>query len=178
MSEEQGKIVLMIMQFLPPVFFFGIVLGGIIKATAFIGADEVAIAERLGKFQGVLKSGLRFVVPMIDQIRYRQKIRQEFMLPRDGYISNDRVAFEVTGTFSIEIIDFAKAIYGVADFRESLQELAYQALKNEIAKMERLSVATARAFLKASVADALNNVTGKWGIAITDVTIEDVRQVG
>ena len=178
MSEEQLKIALSIVQYLPAVVLLLFSVNAIKKATALIRADEVAIVHRLGRFQRILKGGLHFVVPMIDQVNDRQKIRQAIPVPKHGYVSNDRVAFEVMGVISIKIVDLKEAMYQAADFRASLQELTHQALKKEIGQMERLSVMTSKSHLTGVATSALNNVAEKWGIAITDVTIEDVRQVG
>ncbi len=149
----------------------------IIVAKAFIvivRPYEVALVERLGKFDRILKSGIHFVIPLIERVipvDLREKVVD---IPEQEVICKDNVVVTVDGIVYYQIVDPKKAIYNVADYLVAIIQLAQTSLRSIIGEMELDETLSNREKINVRLREEIDHTTDKWGIKITRVEIKRI----
>lgn len=70
----------------------------------------------MGRFESILKPGLAILIPIIDQIRYVQNLKEIALeIPAQSAITQDNVTLELDGVLYFKIVDPYKASYGNHD---------------------------------------------------------------
>lgn len=90
-----------------------------------IGPDEGAVITRFGKPSSVLQEGGHYILtwPLIHDIMTVTMTRQIVDVPTQDVLTKDRIPVCMNVSVEYVISDPYKAIYGVEDFDECLQEL-------------------------------------------------------
>ena len=76
------------------------------------------IVERLGKYKGTLQAGFTILVPFLDKVRYKHSLKEQAIdVASQTCITRDNIAVEVDGILYLQVIDPAKASYGIEDYK-------------------------------------------------------------
>ena len=162
-------------QLLIVLIFLGILLAALAAASVVIIQEyERGVVLTLGRFSGVRRPGLRFILPVIqqmDRVDTREKVVD--ILPQD-IITKDNVLVKVNGVVYYRVHDPRLAILDTADYDASTREMAQATLRasvgghdlDELSDPERLSVEIQR---------ALEVKTESWGIKVSNVEIKEVE---
>jgi len=135
---------------------------------------EVALVERLGKFDRVLKSGIHFVIPLIERV-IKVDLREKVVdVPEQEVICKDNVVVTVDGVIYYQIVDPKKAIYNVDDYLWAIVQLAQTTLRSIIGEMELDEVLSNREKINVRLREEIDNITDKWGIKVTRVEIKRI----
>ena len=134
---------------------------------------ERGVVLTLGRFTGIRKPGLRFVIPVLQKME-RLDMRQKVVdiQPQD-IITKDNVLVKVNGVVYYRVQDPELAILRNEDYNASTKEMAQATLRasvgthelDELSDPERLSVEIQR---------ALEVKTEAWGIKVANVEIKEV----
>ncbi len=135
---------------------------------------ERGVVLTLGRFSGIRSPGLRFVIPVVQQMELvdnREKVVD--ILPQE-IITKDNVLVKVNGVVYYRVHDARLAILDTADFDASTREMAQSTLRSsvgthdldELSDPERLNVEIQR---------ALEVKTEPWGIKVSNVEIKEVE---
>ena len=135
---------------------------------------ERGVVLTLGRFSGIRNPGLRFVIPVVQQMELvdnREKVVD--ILPQE-IITKDNVLVKVNGVVYYRVYDARLAILDTADFDASTREMAQSTLRasvgthelDELSDPERLNVEIQR---------ALEVKTEPWGIKVSNVEIKEVE---
>ncbi len=161
-------------QLLIVLVFFGILLAALAAASVVIIQEyERGVVLTLGRFSGIRRPGLRFILPVIQQMQ-RVDTREKVVdiLPQD-IITKDNVLVKVNGVVYYRVHDPRLAILDTADYDASTREMAQSTLRasvgthelDELSDPERLSVEIQR---------VLEVKTESWGIKVSNVEIKEV----
>jgi regulator of protease activity HflC (stomatin/prohibitin superfamily) len=75
----------------------------------FVPHQEEWIVERFGKFCKTLKSGLNVLIPVIDQIKYIQSLKEQAIeIPSQSAITEDNVTLHIDGVLYLKVFDSYK----------------------------------------------------------------------
>ncbi len=97
----------------------------LVKLVLIVQMKEVCVIERLGKFRAVMQPGLHFLIPFFDRVAYRHETREQVLdIPSQSCISRDNIQINVDGLVYIQVMDGAKASYGIEDYRRASVNLA------------------------------------------------------
>ncbi|MCW7498219.1 paraslipin [Leptospira levettii] len=148
----------------------------IIKKTIIIVPEQsVFIKERLGVLNGVLKSGFYFMIPFVDQIRYRQNLKEQTIdIDPQVCITKDNVSVEVDGVLYLKVIDGEKASYGIDNFMLATTQLAQTTLRSEIGKLIFDNLLSERDEINGRVVSNIDRATDPWGIKVTRYEIRNI----
>ena len=135
---------------------------------------ERGVVLTLGRYSGIRNPGLRFVIPVLQQMELvdnREKVVD--ILPQE-IITKDNVLVKVNGVVYYRVHDARLAILDTADFDASTREMAQSTLRSsvgthdldELSDPERLNVEIQR---------ALEVKTEPWGIKVSNVEIKEVE---
>ncbi|KRX71773.1 Cactin, partial [Trichinella sp. T6] len=120
--------------------------------------------------------GLNILVPIIDQIKYIQSLKEiAIEIPQQSAITIDNVALNIDGVLYLRIVDPYKASYGVEEPEFAITQLAQTTMRSEVGKITLDTVFRERESLNESIVFALNKAASPWGITCMRYEIRDMK---
>jgi len=172
----------------------------IIKGIQKVPDGRSRVVERLGRRHKILKPGLGFIVPFLDQVK---KDGLNIFTFRDGKMINlverkgDIVMSETrldpppkemiakdNSEVNVDIIGFfritepAKTVYDVDNVYESLQSLMETTLRQEVGKLDSDTLIASRDILSEKLRNNVTEAAISWGIQVTRIEIESIEFAG
>lgn len=160
---------------------------------------EVIILERLGNFHTILRPGIHFVIPFVDQPRkvfwtfIREDTRSKelyhyneyieridlreavYDFPKQNVITKDNVMMEINALLYFQITDPKAAIYEVANLPQAIEKLAQTTMRNIIGSMDLDETLTSRDKINEKLRAILDDATDKWGLKVNRVELQEVN---
>ena len=151
--------------------------------------SHCVIIERFGKFNRVASQGLRFAIPLIDSIRHVPEwgrsanklgcqielTEQQTDTPSRQCHTSDNVSVMANASVYWRIVDPVRALYEVDVLPKSVEDIALNALRANIGKLELDSLLGERERLNELIASQLSKTADKWGIRFTRVEIQELQ---
>ena len=153
---------------------FLIVMITIKKGVQIVRPFEKGVIERLGKFSRMLSPGFHIIIPYIDHL-IKVDIR-EIVLDVDPQevITKDNVGVTVDAVIYYLVVDPAKVLYKVGDFREAASKLAQTSLRNVIGELSLDACLTSREVINGKLKVILDNATDPWGVRVGRVELKRI----
>lgn len=147
----------------------------LMKSIYIVPQQHAYVVERLGKFRTVLQPGLAFVIPFVDQIRYRHLLKEiPLDVPSQVCITRDNTQLQVDGIIYFQVTDPRLASYGSSDYVLAISQLAQTTLRSVIGRMELDKTFEERTLINASVVAALDEAAVNWGVKVLRYEIKDL----
>ncbi|HLP87651.1 MAG TPA: stomatin-like protein [Nostocaceae cyanobacterium] len=161
------------------IFWVLVFLGGgsamAASSVKIINQGNEALVERFGRYDRKLKPGLRVVVPVLDQVVYRETIREKVLdIPPQKCITRDNVGIEVDAVVYWRIVDMEKAWYKVENLQSAMVNLVLTQIRSEMGQLELDETFTARAQINELLLRDLDVATDPWGVKVTRVELRDI----
>jgi regulator of protease activity HflC (stomatin/prohibitin superfamily) len=135
----------------------------------------VFIIERLGKYFATLEAGFHILIPFVDKVAYRHSMKEMVMdVPPQVCITKDNISVEVDGILYIQIVDPAKASYGVTNYEFATTQLAQTTMRSEIGKIELDRTFEEREKINMEIVAAVDKASIPWGIKVTRHEIKNI----
>ena len=151
---------------------FGSGLAGSVK---IVKEKEEYLIESLGSYKKKLEPGLNFVVPVIDQVVYKDTIREKVLdVPAQSCITRDNVSITVDAVVYWRIMDMYKAFYKVENLRDAMVNMVLTQIRSEMGKLELDQTFTARTEINEILLRELDIATDPWGVKVTRVELRDI----
>lgn len=134
---------------------------------------ERGVVLTLGRFSGVRRPGLRFVVPVLqkmEKVDTREKVVD--ILPQE-IITKDNVLVKVNGVVYYRVHDPRRAILDTENYNDSTREMAQATLRSSVGTHE-LDELSDPERLNHEIQRALEVKTEPWGIKVSNVEIKEV----
>ncbi len=136
---------------------------------------EKAVMLRFGKFTGLKKPGLFFMLPVIDKVAefVDQRIRvSDFSA--ETTLTGDTVPVNVDAIAFWMVWDAQKAVLEVEQFEQAVVLSAQTALRNAIGRYDLAVLLSERDRLGQEIQAVLDEKTSAWGITTQAVEIRDI----
>lgn len=147
----------------------------ILAGLRVVNQYERAVKFRLGRYNGTLNPGLRWIIPVIDRI-VKVDIRVIATdIPAQEVISKDNVPMKVNGVVFFKVISSEKAVLEVEQYQYAISQLAQSALRDMTGKAELDTVLAKREEIGDQIKKVVDSETDPWGIKVTDVKIKDIE---
>lgn len=147
----------------------------LLKLVLIVPMREVCVIERLGKFRAVLHPGLHFLIPFIDRVAYRHEIREQVLdIPAQSCISRDNIQIDVDGLVYIQVMDGAKASYGIEDYRRASVNLAQTTMRSEVGKLKLSQTFSERDTLNETIVREIDKASDPWGIKVLRYEVKNI----
>ena len=156
---------------------FALALGGgtLVKSVRVINQGDEALVERLGSYNRKLEPGLSFVNPFLDNIVYKQTIREKVLdIPPQQCITRDNVSITVDAVVYWRIVDLEKAYYKVENIQSAMVNLVLTQIRSEMGQLELDDTFTARSQINELLLRDLDIATDPWGVKVTRVELRDI----
>ncbi|XP_048584216.1 stomatin-like protein 2, mitochondrial [Nematostella vectensis] len=142
----------------------------------FVPQQEAWVIERFGKFNRILSPGLAILIPIIDEIKYVQSLKEMAIeIPSQSAITLDNVTLHLDGVLYLRVVDPYKASYGVEDPEFAVTQLAQTTMRSELGKISLDNVFQERDTLNHNIVAAINHAAEVWGIRCLRYEIRDIQ---
>ena len=166
------------MEYLSTIVTIGVVLlvvVTIIRTARIVPQKMAFIVERLGKYAKTLDAGFHILVPFIDRVAYKHSLKEVAVDgPSQTCITRDNIAVEVDGVLYLQVMDAAKASYGIENFMFASTQLAQTTMRSEIGKLDLDRTFEERVAINAAIIQAVDKASDPWGVKITRYEIKNI----
>jgi regulator of protease activity HflC (stomatin/prohibitin superfamily) len=153
-----------------------LIVVAIIKAARIVPQKSASIVERLGKYAKTLEAGFHILIPFIDRVAYKHSLKEVAVdVPSQSCITRDNIAVEVDGVLYLQVMDPAKASYGIDNFMFASTQLAQTTMRSEIGKLELDRTFEEREAINGAIIAAVDKASDPWGIKITRYEIKNIE---
>lgn len=145
----------------------------------FVPQQEAWVIERFGKFSKILAPGLAILIPLIEEIKYTQSLKEVAIeVPSQSAITLDNVTLQLDGILYYRVEDPYQASYGVEDCEYAVTQLAQTTMRSELGKITLDKIFQERTSLNANIVNAISEAASAWGIKCLRYEIRDIQLPG
>ncbi len=147
----------------------------ILRSIKVIPQQNAFVVERLGKFHEVLQPGFNIIIPFFDRVAYRHSLKETAMdIPEQICITKDNVQVAVDGVVFAQVIDPAKASYGISNYQFAVIQLAQTTMRSEIGKIDLDKTFEERTNINGAIVSAIDEASSGWGVKILRSEIKNI----
>jgi len=168
-----------------PILILAIVIPLVVIAYAVVSSlrivrpTEKGLVERFGKYHRFVEGGITLLVPFVDRIIKVNVTERMTPVQRQDVITKDKVFMGVDAVVFYRIKQDEQSVkasqYAVASYAAQIDTLARTVLRDIIGGMDMAIANTSRPIINASLKNALDEQTEKWGIEIVRAEIKDLE---
>lgn len=149
----------------------------VLAKTAKVVPQQTAyVIENLGRYSRTLQAGFHILVPFIERVAYKHNLKEEAIdIPEQVCITKDNVQVGVDGVLYLQVLDAAKASYGITNYRFAIIQLAQTTLRSEIGKIDLDRTFEARGTINANVVSELDHASASWGVKVLRYEIKNIN---
>jgi regulator of protease activity HflC (stomatin/prohibitin superfamily) len=148
----------------------------IAKTAVVVPQQNAYVVERLGKFSRVLDAGFHILVPFMERVAYRHTLKERAVdIIEQVCITRDNVQVGVDGVLYMQVLDPARASYGIGDYLFAISQLAQTTLRSEIGKIELDRTFEERGSINANVVTELDKASEPWGVKVLRYEIKNIN---
>jgi regulator of protease activity HflC (stomatin/prohibitin superfamily) len=153
-----------------------IVVIAILKGARVVPQRSAFVVERLGKFSRTLDAGFHVLIPFLDRVTAKHSLKEQVIdVASQMCITRDNIAIEIDGVLFLQVLDPARATYGVTDYFMAASQLAQTTLRSEIGKMDLDRTFEERDSINANIVDALDKACEPWGVKVMRYEISNIN---
>jgi len=147
-----------------------------IKTARIVPQKSAFIVERLGKYAKTLEAGFHILFPFIERVAYKHSLKEVAVdVPSQSCITRDNIAVEVDGVLYLQVMDPAKASYGIDNYMFASTQLAQTTMRSEIGKLELDRTFEEREAINSAIIAAVDKASDPWGVKITRYEIKNIE---
>ncbi|MCQ2388951.1 MAG: paraslipin [Kiritimatiellae bacterium] len=162
-----------------PLVFLGIVafivVVAILKTAIIVPQKTAYIVERLGKYRCTLEAGFHILIPFFDNVAYKHTLKEQAIdVPPQECITKDNIMVSVDGILYMQVMDPAKASYGIGNYLFATTQLAQTTMRSEMGKLDLDRSFEERTNINAAIVNAVDKASDPWGIKVTRYEIKNI----
>jgi regulator of protease activity HflC (stomatin/prohibitin superfamily) len=148
----------------------------LLKTAVVVPQQNAYVIERLGKFSRALDAGFHILYPFLERIAYRHTLKEQAIdIPEQICITNDNVQVGVDGVLYMQVLDPARASYGIGNYMFAISQLAQTTLRSEIGKIDLDRTFEERGAINANVVSELDKASDPWGVKVLRYEIKNIN---
>lgn len=141
-----------------------------------IRSNDMALVERLGKYNRQLEPGVNLVLPLVDKIVcHYSRAEQILNIPPQEAITKDNVYIKIDAVVYWQMMDLEKAYYNIDKLEQALESLINTTLRAEIGRMNLEDTVSATKDINRILLQQVDDVTANWGVKVTRVQVEHLE---
>ncbi len=152
----------------------GAVIIIILASLKVVYSYERGVLFTLGKFSGLLKPGLRLVIPVIqkwDRIDLRTRVID---VPNQDCITMDNISVNVNAVLYFRVMAAEKAVIKVENFVYAISQLAQTTMRDVVGEVTLDQLLSKRDALSNRIQQLVDKATDPWGIKIQSVELKHI----
>jgi len=136
---------------------------------------ERGVRFTLGRFSGIIRPGLRFVIPII-QTWQKVDIRIKVIdVPDQDAITKDNVSIKVNAVLYFKVVDAEKAIIQVEHYGYAVSQLAQTTMRDVVGEVSLDDLLSKRDAVSSKIRLIVDKATDPWGIKVESVELKHVE---
>ena len=153
-----------------------VVITVIVKTAVVVPQQSAYVVERLGRYSSTLQAGFHILFPFVERIAYRHSLKESAIdIPEQVCITKDNVQVGIDGVLYLQVLDAARASYGISDYYFAISQLAQTTLRSEIGKIDLDRTFEERATINVNVVNELDKATEPWGVKVLRYEIRNIN---
>ncbi len=152
-----------------------IVLMFLISGIRQVKEYERVVVFRLGRFKAVKGPGLFWINPIIDKAILIDLRVQVLDFPKQEMITKDNIPVFLNAVAYYHVIDPAKAVIRVRNFREAIYQLGQTTIRAVVGRMELDELLTHREKVNSEIRAILDEATDEWGVNISRTELKELE---
>jgi regulator of protease activity HflC (stomatin/prohibitin superfamily) len=157
-------------------------IGIVVLAALFFLATAIKVVPeyqrlvvfRLGRCIGDRGPGLIILIPIVDRpvrVDLREQVRE---IPQQTAITKDNAPINIDFIWFYKVLDPTNSVLQVGNFEMAAQGMATTTLRAVIGGILLDDVLTEREHINNILRTRLDEVTGRWGVKVTNVEIREI----
>ena len=154
-----------------------VVLAGLgLSGVNVTSSSRSMLVERLGKYDRQLRPGLSLVIPGLERVVSHESLKERVLyIPPQQCITCDNVSIEVDAVVYWQLLEHARAYYGVDNLQAAMVNLVLTQIRAEIGKLDLDETFTTRQEVNETLLKELDQATDTWGVKVTRVELRDIQ---
>jgi len=154
-----------------------VVLAGLgISGIKVTSSSRSMLVERLGKYDRELRPGLSLVIPGMERVVSHESLKERVLdIPPQQCITRDNVSIEVDAVVYWQLLEHARAYYGVDNLQAAMVNLVLTQIRAEMGKLDLDQTFTTRQEVNEVLLKELDQATDPWGVKVTRVELRDIK---
>lgn len=158
------------------IIFLAIVVIIILLASIRVVTEyERGVIFRLGRLIGAKGPGLFFLIPIVDRMVKVSLRTMNFDVQPQEVITRDNVPVKVNAVVYFRIIDPAKSVVEVENYRFATLQIAQTTLRGVVGEAELDELLSEREKLNERLQTIIDEQTDPWGIKVSTVEIKEIE---
>jgi len=146
------------------------------KTAVVVPQQNAFVVERLGKFNRKLDAGFHILFPFLDKVSYKHTLKEQAVdIAEQICITNDNVQVGVDGVLYMQVLDPARASYGIGNYMFAISQLAQTTLRSEIGKIALDRTFEERGTINSNVVSELDKASDPWGVKVLRYEIKNIN---
>jgi len=146
------------------------------KTAVVVPQQNAYVVERLGKFSRKLNAGFHILVPFLERVAYKHTLKEQAIdIAEQICITNDNVQVGVDGVLYMQVLDPARASYGIGNYMFAISQLAQTTLRSEIGKIDLDRTFEERGTINSNVVSELDKASDPWGVKVLRYEIKNIN---
>jgi regulator of protease activity HflC (stomatin/prohibitin superfamily) len=145
------------------------------SAIRIVQEYERGVIFRLGRLIGVKGPGLFFIIPFIDRMVKMDLRVVTLDIPAQEAITRDNVTVKVNAVAYFRVIDPAKAVTQVEDYRRATWQISQTSLRSVLGQSDLDDLLAHRDEINQRLQRIIDEQTEPWGIKVSIVEVKDVE---
>jgi regulator of protease activity HflC (stomatin/prohibitin superfamily) len=147
-----------------------------ISSLKVTSSSRSMLVERLGKYNRQLKPGLSLVLPGLERVVSHESLKERVLdIPPQQCITRDNVSIEVDAVVYWQLLEHARAYYGVDNLQAAMVNLVLTQIRAEMGKLDLDQTFTTRQEVNEVLLKELDQATDPWGVKVTRVELRDIK---
>ncbi len=148
----------------------------LLKTAVVVPQQSAYVVERLGKFRSKLDAGFHILFPFFDKVAYKHTLKEQAVdIAEQVCITRDNVQVGVDGVLYMQVLDPARASYGIGDYMFAIAQLAQTTLRSEIGKIDLDKTFEERGAINMNVVAELDKASDPWGVKVLRYEIKNIN---
>ncbi len=129
----------------------------------------------LGKYKRELSPGLRFIIPLIERVKFvDMRTRTMDVMPQE-VMTKDSVPVTIDAVVYYRVFEAKRSIINVENFISASTLLAQSRLRDIVGKYDLDTLLSSKEAIGKEILEALQGPTDEWGITIVSVEIKNIE---
>ena len=142
----------------------------LLRSVVRVGASEVVIVERLGRFNRILQPGTHLLVPVVDHARGRLGTSElAIAIGDEPVVAADDLVLRADARVTVVVEDPVRATYEVADLGVAIRTATRDRLREGVGAVGSNEAITRGASIIADLRTSLAPALREWGLRLVSV---------